>query len=159
MMREIRCSVELRADETRQSPGRIVGTLLQYDTRAKDRPERFKAGALSWNEGGIVLNEQHERSAPILRFVPKVEAGAVVIDALIPDTQRGRDAAVMIREGVLTGLSVEFASIEEGMSGGVREIRRARLLAAGLVDDPSYKGSSVEVRKERSGAVRRLPWL
>ena len=158
-MREIRCLVELRADDSRESPGRIVGTLLQYDERAGDRPELFRAGALSWPDGGIVLNEQHNRAAPILRFVPKVEGSEVLIDAPLPDTSRGRDAAVMIRNGTLRGLSVEFAATEEGMTGGVREIRRARLLAAGLVDDPSYAGSSVEVRKERSGAVRRLPWL
>ena len=68
---ELRCAIELRADESRQSPGRIVGTLMQYETRAGDRPEMFGAGALSWDGGGIVLNEQHNRQAPIMRFKPE----------------------------------------------------------------------------------------
>ena len=57
---EIRCSIELRADASRESPGRIVGTLLTYGERASDRPELFEQGSLQWDEKtGIVLNRQH----------------------------------------------------------------------------------------------------
>ena len=109
-MDEIRFAVECRADESRQSPGRIFGTLMEYETRAGDRPEMFAAGALTWPDGGVVLNEQHNRQAPIMRFTPEVRGSAVVIDSLLPDTQRGRDAALMIRNGTFRGLSVEFRS-------------------------------------------------
>ena len=156
-MDEIRFAVECRADETRQSPGRIVGTLMEYETRAGDRPELFAAGALSWPDGGIVLNEQHNRQAAIMRFEPEVRDGAVVIDAALPDTQRGRDAATMIRNGTFRGLSVEFRATSEGVRNGVREIRAARLAGAALVDDPSYPASRVEVR-ERTAARPRV-WL
>ena len=145
-MDEIRCAIEVRADDARQSPGRIVGSLLVYGKRAKDRPEKFAPGALHWPSAGIVLNEQHNRQAPILRFTPEVDGDEVRIDALLPDTQRGRDAAVMIRNGTMTGLSIEFRSESEGRAAGVREIRRAHLSAAALVDSPSY-GTSVEVRR------------
>ena len=157
MSSEIRCAVELRADDSRQSPGRIVGTLMRYGARAGDRPERFAEGALSWREGGIILNEQHNRAAPIMRFTPTVEGSEVRIDAALPDTSRGRDAATMIRNGTLTGLSVEFKSTSEGRAGGVREIRAAKLTAAGLVDDPSYPSASVEVRA--GGKRRPRIWL
>ena len=50
---EIRCAIEFREDETRQSPGRIVGSLLTYGKRARDRAEMFKPGALHWPAGGI----------------------------------------------------------------------------------------------------------
>ena len=103
------------------------------------------------------MNEQHNRAAPIMRAVPEVRGGEVVIDAPIPDTQRGRAAATMIRSGVFRGLSVEFKSTDEGWPGGVREIRRARLLAAGLVDKPSYPDAGVEVRQESPPEV--LTWL
>ena len=156
-MAEIRCAIEYREDETRQSPGRIVGTLMRYGARAGDRPERFASGALSWREGGIILNEQHNRAAPILRFTPFVEGSEVRVDVPLPDTSRGRDAAVMIRDGTLTGLSVEFRATSEGRAGGVREIRAAKLLAAALVDDPSYPSSAVEVRAE--GQRRPRIWL
>ena len=155
-MREIRCAIELRADETRQSPGRIAGTLIEYERRASDRAEVFASGALSWPEDGIILNEQHARSQPILRFVPVVEGREVRIDAALPDTQRGRDAATMIRNGTMTGLSIEFRALDEGKRAGLREVRQAKLLAAALVDDASYKGQ-LEVRERTR---RKLPvWL
>lgn len=146
---EIRCAIEYRADETRQSPGRLVGTLLAYETRASDRAEMFAAGSLSWPEDGVVLNEQHNRQAPIVRFTPEVRGNEVKIDVQLPDTQRGRDAATMVRNGTMRGLSVEFRAQDEGRRGGVREIRRAQLLGAGLVDDASYRGN-LEVRQSEA---------
>ena len=150
-MYEIRCAIELRVDDTRQSPGRIVGSLLTYGQRARDRAEVFAPGALHWPDGGIILNEQHNRQAPILRFKPELVGSEVRIDAPLPDTQRGRDAATMVRNGTMTGLSIEFRSENEGRSSGVREIRRAFLGAAALVDSPSYP-TSVEVRGRGLGA-------
>ena len=62
-MDEIRCAIELRADDSRESPGRIVGTLVTYGERASDRPELFEAGSLTWPDGGVVLNRQHTRTS------------------------------------------------------------------------------------------------
>ena len=68
-----------------------------------------------------------------------------------------------IREGIWTGLSVEFHSRAEGRRGNLREIRSAILGAAALVDAGSYAGSKIEVRAE--GGVRAweledvLRWL
>ena len=151
-MAEFRCAVELRED--RRSPGRLVGTLLTYGERAADRPERFAAGALTWPDGGVVLRRQHARGAPIMRVVPEVRGGAVVVDVPLPDTAAGRDAAAEIRAGLFRGLSVEFNALRERVAGGVREIQRAALVGAGLVDSPSYGGSLVEVRGKR-----RRVWL
>ena len=155
-MREIRCSIELRADESRVSPGHVTGTLLTYETRAKDRAEVFASGALHWPEGGIILNVQHDRAQPIFRFTPELRGADLVIDHPLPDTSRGRDVATMIRNGTFRGLSVEFRAEDEGHRGGMREVRRARLLAAGLVDDSSY-GTTVEVR-HRGPAGRMRRW-
>ena len=44
------------------------------------------------------LNEQHNRQAPIMRFTPELDGKELRIDAALPDTQRGRDAATMIKE-------------------------------------------------------------
>ena len=156
-MRELRCAIELRADDSRQSPGRIVGTLMTYGKRASDRPEIFADGALRWDDGGVVLNVQHDRAQPVMRFVPKVEGREVRIDTPLPDTQRGRDTATIIRDGTMRGLSVEFRADDEGMAGGVREVRSAVLLGAAVVDDASYKGA-LEVRERRRHG--RFPrWL
>ena len=145
-MAEIRCAVEYRADDTRQSPGRLVGELITYGQRAQDRAEMFAEGALSWPQGGIILNFQHNRQAPIIRFTPEVRGKVVSVDVALPDTLLGRDAALMVKNGTMRGLSIEFDTKEERRNAGVREIRRASLLAAGLVDDPSYK-TTVEVRE------------
>ena len=153
-MDELRCTIELRADDSRQSPGRLVGELMRYETRARSRREMFSAGSLSWPEDGIILNLSHDRKQPLMRIIPEVRDLAVIVDQPLPDTQRGRDAAVMIRDGTLRGLSVEFISQAEGLREGLREVRRAKLTAAGLVDDGEY--GSVEVREKHK---RRHVWL
>ena len=153
---EFRCSVEFREDETRQSPGRLVGTLMTYNASARNRREVFEPGALTWPAEGIILRRQHVRAAPIMRAVPEVRGLDVVIDAPLPDTQAGRDAAQEIRDGLFTGLSVEFEAIQQTYRGGVRHIRQAKLSGAGLVDEAEYVGSGVEVRAR---GERRHLWL
>ncbi len=150
------CEVRIEQDAERRGPGVLSGVLLTYGEVASDRQERFSEGALHWPDGGVVLNEQHNRQSPITRFTPVVEGREVRLSVVLPDTQRGRDAAVLVKNGTLTGLSIEFQSEQESDVSGVREIRRARLAGAGLVDDPSYTGSAVSVR-HRAG--RRRLWL
>ena len=86
------------------------------------------------------------------------------IDAPVPNTVTGTGMQSRIfREGIWTGLSVEFHSRSEGRRGNLREIRSAYLGAAALVDAGAYGGSKVEVRAE--GEVREwstedvLRWL
>ena len=149
MSDELRFSIEYRADDTRQSPGRLVGRLVRYGEQATDRRELFEPGALEWPTDGVVLNRQHVREKPILRFVPQVDGNEVRVDAQLPDTSSGRDTAVEVRSGLLRGLSIEFKAIKETYSGGVRRISRAMLKGAGLVDSPSYL-APVEVRRRVS---------
>ena len=148
--------IRLQDDPDRQGPGRLVGTLMPYETRAVDRAEMFAQGALHWPAEGVLLREQHNRQAPIVRFTPTQKAGAVEVAIPLPDTQRGRDAAVSVRNGTLRGLSVEFVAERERQASGVRIVERARLVGAGLVDSPSYAGAGVEVRDK--GRRARL-WL
>lgn len=154
---EIRCAVELRADDSLASPGRLVGTLLSYGERSNDRPELFEDGALTWPNNGILLRRQHNRGSPIMRVVPEVRGRDVVIDAPLPDTSAGRDAAAEVRGGLLGGLSVEFRATGQSFRAGVRHISGALLTGAGLVDSPSYAGSRVEVRQGGKGRIR--VWL
>ena len=154
MSDEIRCSIEFRADDSRESPGRIVGTLLVYGERAGDRPEVFAPDSLTFADGGLVLNRQHERRNPIMRFTPEVRGRELVIDAKLPNTSAGRDAASEVKSGLLRGLSIEFVSKREENRGGLRTILSGELRGAGLVDSPSYSGSSVAVRRQ-GGRVER----
>ena len=161
-MKDDHLDVEVRftEDETRQSPGKLDGTLLVYEKTADNRPELFARGALYWREEGIVINDSHDRKQPIVRAIPFMDGDAVKISAQLPNTTRGRDAATNVREGVLTGLSVEFRSESEGLRSGRREIRRARLVRAGLVDAPEYKEATVSVRHEsEQDGEELLRWL
>ena len=146
-MDEIRFAVEVREDE--DSVGRLVGTILTYGERARDRAELFEPGSLSWPEDGIVLNRQHRRDTPIMRIVPEVRGSIIVVDAPLPDTTAGRDAATEIRAKLFRGLSVEFRAIRQAYVGGMRRIQEAVLGGVGLVDSPSYANSLAEVRGKR----------
>ena len=66
-METLFAALEYRADETRESPGMLAGVLMAYGTRANDRPELFEDGAFHWRETGIIIREQHNRAAPIVR--------------------------------------------------------------------------------------------
>ena len=145
-MDELRC--EIRLSEEVEGKPRLTGTLMVFGQQATDRPERFERGSLSWPEGdGIVLNRQHVRGAPILRLHPVEVGDRLVVDEPIPDTSAGRDCLAEIRSGLFRGLSVEFRSLQEALVGGVRVIKKSNLVAAGLVDSPSYSSSVVEARE------------
>ena len=146
--------IEYRADEDRRGPGRLRGVLVRYGERRADGREVFRRGALEWPASGIVLRRQHDKFNPILRALPEVRGDEVVLDVELPDTAAGRDAAVEVRAGLLRGLSVEFRALVAEVVGGVREIRRAELCGAGLVDAGAYGSSGVEVRGRR-----RRRWL
>ena len=118
-MPNLLCEVRFQEDETRATPGRLTGVLMTYGERASDRPEMFDPGALYFPPNGLLVNEQHNRQAPILRASPTVDGKTVLIDSPFPDTARGRDAATNLREGVLTGLSVEFFPGEGNHQGRV----------------------------------------
>ena len=149
-MESLLIPLELRQDETRGSPGLLSGVLMTYGTRASDRPEMFEMGALHWPETGIVIREQHNRQAPILRAIPYLEGRELRINAPLLNTSRGRDIAESMKgpNPLFTGLSVEFQAEKESQQGGLRVISRAYLGGAGLVDSPSYKGSTAEVRNQ-----------
>ena len=65
--------IEFRQDESRESPGRLVGVLLPYEVRAGDRPEMFEQGALRIPPEGVLLREMHRRDSPIMKIHPYLE--------------------------------------------------------------------------------------
>ena len=89
-----------------------------------------------------------------MRFTPELRGRELVIDAKLPNSTAGRDAAIEIKSGLMRGLSVEFVSKREENRGGIRTILAGELRGAGLVDSPSYSGSSVAVRRQ-GGRVER----
>ena len=154
MTDEIRCAVEIRQDESQTSPGRLTGTLLRYGDVSPSHRERFDRGALEWPDEGVILKRQHADASPIMRIIPIERDGAVVIDSPLPTTMAGRDAARELRDGLFTGLSIEFRAAVSRYGGGLRNISRAVLTGAGLVHNRSYPESTCEIRRRR-----RRRWL
>ena len=146
-MDEIRCSIKIE-DRAEGEPKRLTGTLMVYGERAKDRPEVFEVGSLKW-DGPLILNRQHSRQNPILRFTPVEVEGRLTIDAPIPDTVAGRDALAELSgpSPLFRGLSIEFRAVRQTIVGGVRRITSAVLSAAALVDSGSYEAATVEARE------------
>ncbi len=155
-------AIEYAVDETRESPGRISGVLVTYGEQAKDRPDVYEAGSLDWPDRGVVLNEMHDRQQAIKRFTPYLDGAELRVDFPLPPTQRGRDAAYMVKDGTYTGLSIEVvrSSIVATYRAGVRHITRGTLVAAALVDEAAFLGSTVEVNSKREvNRLGVLAWL
>ena len=154
------CEIRLQDDPDRASPGRLTGILMPYLTRASDRNELFELNSLSWPDDGVLVRRMHQRGAPIVKAVPFVEGSALRIDAALPNSTAGRDAAEELRSGILQGLSVEFTSVKETRRNGMRIIQKAILGGAGLVDVASYQGAKAELRA-KSDIQRRIArlWL
>ena len=90
--------IECRADESREGPGRIVGTILETGRVAADRQEVFVPGAAIFPSTGVTLYRGH-RGETVLTFDPIIEGTEIRIDARLPDTQLGRQVATEVRSG------------------------------------------------------------
>ena len=156
-------AVQYAEDATRESPGRLTGVLVKFGEQAKDRPDVYDAGSLSWDLArGIVLNEQHDRKQAIKRFSPYLDGDELRVDFPLPATQRGRDAATMVKDGTYTGLSMEVSrdSIVATYRAGIRHISRGQIVAAALVDEAAFLGSVVNVHAKREvNHLGVLAWL
>ena len=75
-----------------------------------------------------------------LRMVAELPAGDVYDSVL-----------ALVGDDLTRGLSAEFRALNERLTNGVRVIQRATLPALGIVDDPAYSASGVEVRRRGRG--------
>ena len=58
----IECEIRFADDPSRQSPGRLTGTLVTYGERARNLAGGYRRWrAMYWDDGGIIINEQHQR--------------------------------------------------------------------------------------------------
>ena len=153
---EIFCEVRFAEDETRESAGRLIATLLTEGIPARDRAEVFERGALRWDENeGIPIDVQHVRSSLAARAFPvRGSDGSLSIDAPLVDGVWGREARALVKGGVATGMSIQFAPVKQSRRGGMRVISEARLLRASVVDRGAY-GTNIEVRQEGTTATYR----
>ena len=146
-------AAEIRAAE--DGTPRFRGVMLQEGRAATGgRREVFAPGSAEWPSGGVGILLAH-RETPAMRAAASRESdGRIIVEG---------DAIPEIREAVEGGrkyMSVEFHALQERTTkGGVREILRAFIPDAALVDAPEYDSTSAEVREARGEHWRRLPWL
>ena len=93
-----------------------------------------------------MLKRQHRNGDPIMKVHPVERDGAVTIDEPLPDTAAGRDIARELRDKLFTHLSIEFRAARSRYAGGLRHVTKALLVGAGIVHNPSYPDSRVELR-------------
>lgn len=159
-MDEIRCTVEYQPDETRQGPGRIVGTILKFGERIihSKGPEQFENRSLAFSDDGVVLYDSHdtEPRKPVMIFTPKQTDNEARIDATLPDTSAGRRLAERFRNGTYKGLSVEFRAVSERFLDGVRRIQKAFINGVAAVPNPAYE-TPVEIRSKQKRSIHT--WL
>jgi HK97 family phage prohead protease len=81
------------------------------------------------------------------------------------ETQLGREAFSLARQGVLVDFSISFVAIEDKIDAGFREIFKARILEGSIIDEPLNKDANIlEVKAAISFqnlplAERLAPWV
>ena len=80
------------------------------------------------------------------------------ITARISDTQRGRDAVALLRDGALDSLSVGFIPIEsETDKQGITHRKRVRLLETSVVSWPAYEAAKNHRAAQRAADHQQQP--
>ena len=145
---------ELRFDEEER---RVTGTAMRYGDVAElpwGEKERFDRGAFGdVDRIDATLNVQHERGRPVARtrgggMTLQDSAGALTIDAVLPDTTDANDVVKNIRAKILRGLSVEFYPETTRLENGVTVIEKAVLRGIAIVDRPAYNDSKLQPREQ-----------
>ena len=140
-----------RVIELRNEGETLSGVILQEGRAAQFRREMFTLGAIEWPESGIDILPRHlAPSGTGVKAIPTRNTdGRIGIAVRASET---------LRQAYAEGrrfLSVEFHALNElTTAGGIREIRRALVLAAALVDKPEYAQATAELR-QRGGRTLR----
>lgn len=144
--------------EVRASGRTLVGPALRYGEHASVRRERFASGGLASMDDPLILDVAHDPALVVATTADRLtvtdSAAALEVRAELVDAPAGLPGSGplrMVQRGMLSGLSVSFVPLAEHRTrDGIRVIDRFHLKGIGLVDDPEYAGSRVEVRR-RSG--------
>ena len=152
--------IEIRAvPDTRE----IVGTVVSYGDVAKLPwgEERFLPGSITWSEN-TMLTLQHDRGKALARvgagMVLHDSATSLVMRAVMPRTQMGEDTLTLVRDRVLTGLSLEFLPTRTRQENRTTVIEAARMTGLSIVDVPAYS-ESVIARERAKQAPRSRVWI
>lgn len=141
---------------------RLEGVAMPYGEHSPTFGDRLLPGAFgAVGELDVLLTLQHDRAQPLARtggggLVFEDGADALRLRADMPDTQRARETHLLVKAGVLAGLSVEYLPVTERIAeDGVLEVSAARLVRCSVVDTPAFPSATVEARAAAEARPRR----
>lgn len=143
--------------EVRAEGRRLIGPAIQYGEISPSHRERFEAGAFAaLDERTRWLDVNHDRD----KVIAHTDGGGLEINdsqtaldvrATLAEIPAADGALEAVRAGILRGFSIEFVALSERRESDIRVIESAELRGIGLVRNPSYESSIVEVR---AGSMR-----
>lgn len=151
--------LQIRKDAGSPSPGTISGPVVVYGDVAPNPygglgPERMAAGAWGPDVGRQpwTANLMHNRAKEIGEtgngLTLTDSSSALSAEIVLPDSDPGRETAMLARRGQITGLSGEFDILQQYRADdGVRELVRVAGDAVGVVDRPAYGQSKINIRQ------------
>lgn len=107
------------------------------------------------SRNNVFLLWSHDTSMPLASTRSKTmqlaeDSKGLVVDAMLPNTSQGRDAAELLRAGVVDSMSFGFSVPPGGdhwsEDGSQRELRQVRLHEVSVVAFPAYSKTSASVR-------------
>ena len=152
--RQYDATLELRAEGDGRT---IVGIAVPYDVEQRINPslvEVFRKGVfrdVTRAANRVKLLFQHKTDAPIGRALMLEERdGGLYGEFRISKTEAGDEALELIRDGVLSNLSVGFQPLKDEKRGGVVNRIKAHLAEVSLVTFGAYGDAAniVAVRQE-----------
>ena len=130
----------------------ISGTALTYGDRANigSLVETFERNSIQLDDV-VMLNVQHNRGRPLARFPDgglalELTSQGLEVRATLPETTEANDTIELIRNKVLTGLSIEFRAVADRVVGTTRRIQEAIVSGIAVVDRPAYPDSTITAR-------------
>lgn len=129
----------------------ITARAVPLDTPTEIFPgfvETIHSGALVPRETGVKLFSEHRDVIGVVTDM-REEAGGLVIDARISDTQLGRDVRQLIADGALTQMSIGFLPADDGQTITRTEtgidvaVTRATLYEVSVVPFPAYEDTAI----------------
>lgn len=93
---------------------------------------------------------QHDQTKPIgvTRAIREDQNGLLVKGELNLDTQMGREAYSLLKQGALKGLSIGYQVIKDDLAGRVRQLKEVRLMEYSLVTFPANELAQVTSIKQ-----------
>ena len=167
--------LELR-QATGDGPGTIFGVALVYGAPsspldASGIRERILPGAFGEMTGSVFANLGHRRDrllgkSPNAGLTLRDNPAELRFELSLPDTGDGRDAATLVRQGILTAASIEFVRRQTHLEAGrILVVTRAALHGLALVDRAAYSKSQIQqirslADSEKTTKIRRpRRWL